>query len=139
MEAEGAPGEPGARDGDLLVEISVDADERFERDGDDLYITEPVSFPQAVFGDDLEVETFEGSVSMELPKGTQSGETFRLRGKGMPRLQRRGDGDLFVRVQVVTPEQMNAEQREALEAFAEAGGEDIDVKEGFFEKIKNSL
>jgi molecular chaperone DnaJ len=139
MEAEGAPGEPGARDGDLLVEISVDADERFERDGDDLYITEPVSFPQAVFGDDLEVETFEGSVSMELPKGTQSGETFRLRGKGMPRLQRRGNGDLFVRVQVVTPEQMNAEQREALEAFAEAGGEDIDVKEGFFEKIKNSL
>jgi len=139
MDGEGAPGEPGARDGDLLVEIAVESDDRFERDGDDLYITQPVSFPQAVFGDDLDVETLDGTVSMDLPRGTQSGETFRLRGKGMPRLQRRGQGDLFVRVQVVTPENMNEEQREALEAFAEAGGEDIDVKEGFFEKIKNSL
>ncbi|WP_254537507.1 molecular chaperone DnaJ [Halomarina litorea] len=139
MNGEGAPGEPGARDGDLLIEITIDAHPDFERDGDDLLYRMPVSFPQAVFGDEVEVETLDGTVSMDVPKGTQSGETFRLKGKGMPRLQRRGHGDLFVRVQVVTPEDLNEEQREALEAFAEAGGEDIDVEEGFFEKIRNSF
>jgi molecular chaperone DnaJ len=76
---------------------------------------------------------------MDVPAGTQSGETFRLRNKGMPRLKRRGHGDLYVMVQVVTPESMNDEQREALEAFAEAGGEEIDVDQGFFEKLKNSF
>ena len=139
MDGEGAPGEPGARNGDLLIEISVEPHPDFERDGDDLLYRMPISFPQAVFGDEVEVETLDGTVSMEIPKGTQSGETFRLRDKGMPRLQRRGQGDLFVRVQVVTPEGLNEDQREALEAFAEAGGEDIDVEEGFFEKIRNSF
>ncbi len=139
MEGEGAPGEPGARDGDLLIEVRVEGDDRFERDGADLHLTEPVSFPQAVFGDTVTLETLDGSVEFEVPAGTQSGETFRLKGKGMPRLRRRGNGDLYVNVQVVTPEDLNTEQREALEAFAEAGGEEIDVSEGFFEKIKNSL
>jgi len=139
MNGEGAPGDPGGRNGDLLVEIRVEDDERFDRDGDDLLHQRPISFPQAVFGDEIEVETFDGDVSMEVPAGTQSGETFRLQGKGMPRLQRRGHGDLYVQVQVVTPESLNEEQREALEAFAEAGGEDIEVNEGFFEKIKNSF
>ncbi len=139
MDGEGAPGEPGARNGDLLIEIAVESHPDFERDGDDLLYRMPVSFPQAVFGDEVEVETLDGTVSMDVPKGTQSGETFRLQGKGMPRLQRRGQGDLFVRVQVVTPENLNDEQREALKAFAEAGGEDIDVEEGFFEKIRNSF
>jgi len=76
---------------------------------------------------------------MDVPAGTQSGETFRLQDRGMPRLRRRGSGDLFVQVQVVTPTELNEEQREALEAFAEAGGEEVDVSEGFFEKLKNSL
>jgi molecular chaperone DnaJ len=76
---------------------------------------------------------------MDVPAGTQSGETFRLKGKGMPRLRRRGRGDLYVQVQVVTPDDMNAEQREALERFAEAGGEEVEVNEGFFERIKSSF
>ena len=97
------------------------------------------SFPQAVFGDTVEVPTLDGPVEMDVPAGTQSGETFRLRNKGMPRLQRRGHGDLYVKVQVVTPESLNEEQREALEAFVEAGGEEIDVEQGFFEKLKNSF
>ena len=57
----------------------------------------------------------------------------------MPRLRRRGSGDLYVQVQIVTPDSLNSEQKEALEAFAEAGGEEVDVEEGFFEKLKNSL
>ena len=89
--------------------------------------------------DTVEVPTLDGSVEMDVPAGTQSGETFRLRGKGMPRLQRRGHGDMYVQVRIVTPEDLNDEQREALEAFAEAGGEDIDVEQGFFEKLRQSF
>jgi molecular chaperone DnaJ len=139
MDGEGAPGEKGGRNGDLLIEIHVEDHDEFERDGDDLRYTTAVSFPQAVFGDSVEVPTLDGSVEMDLDAGTQSGEVFRLKGKGMPRLRRRGHGDLYVQVQVVTPTELNEEQREALEAFAEAGGEEIDVGQGFFEKIKNSF
>jgi molecular chaperone DnaJ len=139
MSGEGAPGEPGARNGDLLVEVQVADHPDFEREGDDLYTHEPVSFPQAVFGDTVEVETLDGPVELEVPAGTQSGERFRLRNRGMPRLQRRGHGDLFVDVQVVTPESLNEDQREALERFAEAGGEEIEVEQGFFEKIRDTF
>ena len=139
MEREGAPGENGGPKGDLLIEVDVDVGDRFERDGDDLRVNEAISFPQAVFGDTVEVETVDGTVEMDVPAGTQSGETFRLQGKGMPRLRRRGRGDLYVQVAVVVPESLNDEQREALEAFAEAGGEDIDVGGGFFEKLKSSF
>ena len=139
MDGEGAPGDRGARNGDLLIEVSVRDHPDFERDGDDLHHNHPVSFPQAVFGDTVEVPTLDGEVEFEVPAGTQSGEVFRLSSKGMPRLRRRGRGDLYVQVQVVTPDGLNEEQREALEAFAEAGGEEVEVEEGFFEKIKNSL
>jgi molecular chaperone DnaJ len=139
MEGEGAPGERGAPNGDLLIEISVADHPDFQRDGADLHTQEAVSFPQAVFGDTLDIETLGGSVEMDLPAGTQSGERFRLQKKGMPRLRRRGHGDLYVHVQVVTPESLTADQRDALEAFAEAGGEEIDVDESFFDRLKRSL
>ena len=139
MEREGAPGENGGPNGDLLIQVSVRDHPDFERDGDDLSYNHAVSFPQAVFGDTITVPTLEGDVEVDVPSGTQSGEIFRLEGKGMPRLRRRGSGDLYVQVQVVTPDDLNAEQKEALEAFAEAGGEEVDVEEGFFEKLKNSL
>jgi molecular chaperone DnaJ len=139
MEGEGAPPEGRGRNGDLLIEVSVREHPDFERDGDDLHRNEAISFPQAVFGDTIEIETLEGTVEMDVPEGTQSGETFRLRNKGMPRLQRRGSGDLFVEVQVVTPEELTDEQREALMAFAEAGGEEVDVDAGFFERITKGL
>jgi molecular chaperone DnaJ len=140
MDGEGAPPEEGSGpNGDLLIEVSVRDHEAFERDGDDVHYVEPISFPQAVFGDTVEVPTLGGSVEMDIPAGTQSGETFRLSGKGMPRLRGRGSGDQYVHVQVVTPDDLNAEQRKALQAYAEAGGEDVDVTQGFFEKIRNSL
>jgi molecular chaperone DnaJ len=139
MDGEGAPGEQGGPNGDLLVELSVADHPEFERNGDDLYRSAAISFPQAVFGDTVTVDTLDGAVEVDVPAGTQSGEQFRLQGKGMPRLQRRGRGDLYVRAQVVTPEDLNAEQREALEAYAEAGGEDVSVEQGFFDKIRDSL
>jgi len=139
MDGEGAPAPGGGRDGDILIEVSVRDHPRFERDGDDLHHRLAISFPQAVFGDTIEVPTLSGTAEFDLPAGTQSGETFRLEHKGMPRLRGRGYGDLYVRVQVVTPEDLNERQHEALEEFAEAGGEEIEVDRGFFEKIKNSL
>jgi molecular chaperone DnaJ len=139
MEREGAPGENGGPKGDLLIEISVRQHPDFDREGDDLAHRAAISFPQATFGTTVEIPTLSGTVEMDVPAGTQSGETFRLDGKGMPRLRRRGNGDLFVKTQVVTPEELNDDQRDALEAFAEAGGEEVEVSEGFFEKIKNSL
>ncbi|MXR51391.1 molecular chaperone DnaJ [Halovenus sp. WSH3] len=139
MRGEGAPGDHGARNGDLLVEIEVEDHPEFEREGADLQTRKAISFPQAVFGDTVELETLDGVVEFDVPAGTQSGETFRLEGKGMPRPQRRGQGDLFVKVQVVTPESLNEEQREALEAFADAGGEDIEVEQGFFDRLRNSF
>jgi molecular chaperone DnaJ len=139
MDGEGAPGERGAPQGDLLIEIEIADHQEVERDGDDLRHTTAISFPQAVFGDTVEVPTLDGTVEMDVEPGTQAGEVFRLQGKGMPRLRRRGHGDLYVRVQVVTPTDLDEEQREALEQFAEAGGEDVDVDQGFFEKIKNSF
>ncbi len=139
MEGEGAPGDRGARNGDLLIEIVIEDHPDFQREGDDLHHRYPISFPQATFGDSVEVPTMDGTVEMDVPEGTQSGERFRLEDKGMPRLRRRGNGDLYVTIQVVTPETLNDEQREALESFAEAGGEEIEVEQGFFERIKSSL
>ena len=139
MEREGAPGENGGPSGDLLIDVAVQDHDDFERDGDDLYYRLPISFPKAVFGASVEIPTVTGSSELDVPAGTQSGEEFRLRGEGMPHLRGRGHGDLYVQVQVVTPDDLNQEQREALEAFAEAGGEEIDISEGFFEKIKNSF
>jgi molecular chaperone DnaJ len=139
MEREGAPGELGAPNGDLLIEISIREHPEFEREGNDLHYREAISFPQAVFGDTITIPTLDGEVEFDIPSGTQSGEVIRLSGKGKPRQRRRGQGDLYVEVQDVTPESLTDEQREALEAFAEAGGEDVSVEEGFFERIKNSL
>jgi molecular chaperone DnaJ len=139
MDGEGAPGDRGAPNGDLLVDVTVEEHPDFEREGDDLHHRHAVSFPQAVFGAEVEVPTLDGAATFDLDAGTQSGETFRLEGKGMPRLRRRGHGNLYVTVQVVTPESLNEEQKDALQQFAEAGGEEIDVADGFFEKLKNSF
>ena len=143
LEGEGAPGERGAPSGDLLVEVRVEDHPDFDRDGADLHHDLVVSFPQAVFGDSIEVPTVDGSVEFDLPSSTPSGRTFRLEGKGMPKLTRRrrreSYGDLFVHVQVYVPESLNGDQREALADFAEAGGEEVDPSQGFFDRLKNSL
>ncbi|WP_306060093.1 molecular chaperone DnaJ [Natronococcus wangiae] len=139
MEREGAPSPESGPRGDLLIDVTIAEHEEFEREGDDLRYRLPISFPQATFGDTVEVPTLDGSVEFDVPGGTQSGETFRLKGKGMPRLRGHGRGDLYVKVQVVTPDSLNEEQREALEAFAEAGGDEIDINDGFFERIKRAF
>lgn len=120
LEDEGDLGRHGGPRGDFLADVEVGEHPAFVREGDDLYTGYPLSFPQAVFGATVEVPTLDRSVAMSVPAGTQSGETFRLAGEGMPHYRQSGQGDLFVRVRVVTPEELSEEQRDSLAEYAQA-------------------
>lgn len=110
-EAIGVAGEPG----DLYLRVKVTPDPRFVREGDTIYVTKRVGFTQAALGDEVEVDTVDGSVSMKIPPGTQSGDELRLRGKGVA--HGRGRGDQIVIIQVVTPKKVGRRERELLEAL----------------------
>ncbi|HEX6967586.1 MAG TPA: molecular chaperone DnaJ [Micromonosporaceae bacterium] len=113
----GEPGTPGGPPGDLYVLVRVRDDAVFGRSGDDLTVTVPVTFPEAVLGTDLRVPTLDGAVTLRVPPGTPSGRVLRVRGRGVVRRDGRA-GDLLVTVEVVVPEQVSEEARQALEAFA---------------------
>ncbi len=111
---EEGPGGPG----DLHVVVRVEPHPLFEREGDDVRCTVPVSFPQAALGATLEVPTLEGKVKLKVPAGTQPGATLRLRGKGIPRFGGGGRGDQLVTLQVEVPRKLTRRQRELLEQLA---------------------
>jgi molecular chaperone DnaJ len=113
----------GGRAGNLYVAIRIEADPRFERDGADLHTEVPISFAQAALGSEVKVPTLAGEQLLEIPAGTQPGETIVLRGKGLPHLRQRGQGDLVVHLRVVVPTELSAEQEERLRAYAEVAGE----------------
>lgn len=134
----GGPG-PGGN-GDLLVTIRVEAHPLFERDGADVLCTVPVSFPQAVLGDTLEVPTLEGSVKMKLPPATQSGKMFRLRGKGIPVYGGMGKGDQLVTILVEIPDKVSRKQRKLIAELAdELGTETHPQRQSFLSKLKDLL
>ncbi|MFI5926708.1 molecular chaperone DnaJ [Micromonospora sp. NPDC051543] len=114
----GEPGERGGPAGDLFVHVKVRPDELFGRTGDDLTLTVPVTFPEAVLGTDLRVPTLDGAVTLRVPPGTPSGRVLRARGKGVVRRDGQA-GDLLVTLDVVVPARLTDEARAALEAFAE--------------------
>jgi molecular chaperone DnaJ len=115
----GHAGEAGAPAGDLYVLINVADDERFMRDGDDLITLVDVPAPLAALGTTLEVATLDGPTEVVLEPGIQPGDRVVLRGRGMPRLRRNGNGDLQVLVNVIIPRHLTPEQREMLVAFSE--------------------
>jgi molecular chaperone DnaJ len=117
LRGQGNAGARGGPRGDILVVFEVEDDPRFERDGEDLYTEVPVSYPQLVLGDELEVPSVLGQLSLKIPPGTQSGHVFHLRGRGLPRVNAAGVGDLHVRVQLVTPEpgDLTSEEKRLLE------------------------
>jgi molecular chaperone DnaJ len=115
----GNAGARGAPRGDVHVLFEVEDDARFERDGEDLYTEVPVTYPQLALGSSVEVPLIGGSVLLELPGGTQSGQLFHLRGRGLPRVNGSGVGDLHVRVQLWTPERVGEEERVLLQRLAE--------------------
>ncbi|HEX7079571.1 MAG TPA: molecular chaperone DnaJ [Gammaproteobacteria bacterium] len=123
---EGEPGRNGGPPGDLYVDIVVQPHPIFRRDGRDLSCEVPISFATAALGGTVEVPTLDGHVVLKVPPETQSGKVFRLRGKGVRSVREPGFGDLLCRVQVETPVNLTAEQKELLRAFDEAvsgGGE----------------
>jgi curved DNA-binding protein len=112
----------GAASGDLYLRVSVLPDPRFERKEDDLYTTVPVDVYTMLLGGEIEVPTLEGNVLLTIPAGTQNGRTFRLRGKGMPRLrQPEQRGDLFARVEAQLPAKLSARQKELVEELRKSG------------------
>ena len=139
LRGQGNAGKNGGPAGDLIVAVHVKPHPQFHRDGTTVLYEQPVTFYQAVMGAELEIPTIDGKVKYNLPAGTQTGTTCRLRGKGIPELRGRGRGDQYVTVRVQVPTSLNGEQKEALRAFAEAMGEDVPEEsglKGFFDKHK---
>ena len=141
LAGQGEAGFNGGPYGDLFVIINVNPSDKFTRDGSTIYYTLNISFVQAALGDTVEVPTVHGNVEMTIPAGTQTGKTFRLKGKGAPRLRGGSQGDQHVTVKIVTPTKLNDAQKEALLAFAKASGDEkiAPQKKGFFNKVKDAL
>lgn len=134
---EGEAGLNGGPSGDLYIVLMVQDHPLFQRDGDDLICEMPISFPQAALGSEMKVPTLDGKVTMKIPAGAQTGQLFRLAGKGMPSLRGYGQGDQLVRVVVETPKRLTARQRELLEEFAKISGEETNPQShSFFDKVK---
>lgn len=131
----GEQGRGGA--GDLHVQIRVTPHPLFTRDGADVRVTIPVSFPQAVLGAQIDVPTIEGKVKMRVPAGTQSAKVFRLRGKGFPVLGGYGKGDELVKVIVEVPEKISKKQKLLIAELAAEMGEEVHPQQkGFLDKLK---
>src|SRR5437870_6645118 len=128
LQAEGESGTYGGAAGDLYVVIHVAEHEQFERQGNNLYESIPITFGQAALGAEVKVQTLNGDESLKIPAGTQTGTVFRVRGQGMPVLGGRGKGDLFVSVSVITPTSLTREQRKLLEQLARVETNDLEDK-----------
>ena len=140
---EGEPGRLGGAHGDLHVHVRVVDHPLFKRQGHDVHVELPISISQAALGAQVDVPTLDGKVKMRIPEGTQSGKTFRLRGKGIPRGEgaSRSRGDQHVRVMVETPTQLSPRQRELLEELARESGEGTSAlayprKRTFVDKVR---
>jgi len=137
----GEPGLNGGPPGDLYVEIHIKAHTVFERDGDDLHCQMPISFAIAALGGEIEVPTLAGKGSFEVPEGTQSGKTFRLRGKGIKGVRSAIQGDLYVHVMVETPVKLTDTQRDLLKQFdaslTEGGSRHSPQSKGWFDRVKS--
>ena len=131
VRGEGEAGENGGPTGDLYVVISVAKDKTFQRQGNDLVFSQKISFVQAILGDKIEVPSLKDKVTLEIPKGIQSGTVLRIRNEGMPILGRSGSGDLLVEIIIVTPTNISSKQEELLLEFEKHTPED-----GVISKLK---
>lgn len=131
LKGQGNAGLNGGPAGDLLITVLVQPHARFERDGASILLDQEISFSQAALGAEVEVPTLDGKVKLNIPEGTQSGTTFRLKGKGVPFLRNGGRGDQFVTVNVTVPRSMTSTQKNALRRYAETMGETVEQKNIF--------
>ena len=133
----GNAGVNGGPAGDLLVTVIVHPHPRFERDGTSVLLEQEISYAQATLGAEVEVPTLDGKVKLTIPEGTQPGEVFRMRGKGIPYLRGGGRGDQFVTMSIKVPKNLTGSQKELLCQFAASMGElDGDAGRGIFGRKK---
>ncbi|MBM6613892.1 molecular chaperone DnaJ [Desemzia sp. RIT804] len=139
LNGQGEAGKNGGPYGDLYVIFRVKPSTQFQRRGPEIYFETPIHFVQAALGDEIEVPTVHGKVKLKIPAGTQTGTTFRIKGKGAPRLRGTGQGDQHVKVNVVTPKNLNEKQADLLREFAKVS--DVSINEqadgSFFNKVKD--
>ena len=127
----------GGEAGDLYIVVHVRDHEVFERQGDDLFCEIPIKFTLAALGGTIHVPTLQGKATLKIPAGTQSGTTFRLKGRGMPHLRGNAHGDQLIRVQVEVPTHLSSDQKKILEDFARVSGDtDEPMARSFFDKAK---
>ncbi|MCI7369430.1 MAG: molecular chaperone DnaJ [Firmicutes bacterium] len=136
LRGQGNAGLNGGPAGDLLITVLVQPHARFERDGASILLEQEVSFSQAALGAEIEVPTLDGKVKLNIPEGTQTGTTFRLKGKGVPFLRNGGRGDQFVTVKVTVPRGMSSAQKDALRKYAQTMGETVEQKNIFGKRKK---
>ncbi|MBR1862490.1 MAG: molecular chaperone DnaJ [Ruminococcus sp.] len=132
VSGEGNRGQNGGPSGDLHINVNVKPDPLFERDGYDVWTEIPLTFTQATLGDDITVPTVDGKVTYTVPEGTQTGSVFRLRGKGIKKLNRSDRGDHYVRVNIEVPKNLNKDQKEKLREFERSLGEKNYAKRNSF-------
>lgn len=136
----GPSGAKGGPPGDLYVHLRAKPHQKFKRAGYDLAATEHVAMTQAALGHELTVETLDGSETVAVPAGTQSGKVIRLRGRGVPHVQGRGRGDLLIEIVVDTPTSLTEAQQELLHRLAIERGEDVSgADSGLFSKFRSRL
>ncbi len=141
LSGEGEAGPRGGEYGNLYVVLGVAAHQRFERVEDHILLELPVNIAQAALGSRVTIPTLDGDWELEVPEGTQSGDEFVLRGKGVPHLRGAGRGDMLIRATVVVPEGLNENQRRLLEQLAETMGTPVLPKKdkGFFERLRDAV
>jgi len=139
LRGQGAAGPRNGPSGDLLVMIEVKPDERWQREGDNLVIDLPLSFSQAALGLSIAIPTPYGNEQVSVPAGTQGGTVLRLRGKGLPRLGQGGTGDLLIRTNVWTPEQLTEELAQLFQQLARVEGDPPKRHGGWWSKLKEAL
>lgn len=140
LSGRGAAGPRGGGRGDLYVLLRVGSHTRFQRDGDDLVEELWIPMTQAILGARLDYSTLDGEEQLVVPQGTRTGEEFRLRGRGVPRLNRRGRGDLIVRIIVETPRDLTTEQTDLIRSIAELRGEDVAPADaGWLKRIRTAF
>lgn len=137
---QGSAGSNGGPNGDLLVAVRIRPHPLFNRDGANVLCEMPITFTQAACGAEIEVPTLDGKVRYSIPEGTQTGATFRLRGKGIPYVGYKNRGDQYVTVVVETPTQLTREQKDLLRQFEEVTAETATPKrKSFFEKLRDNF
>ena len=139
LSGQGNNGVNGGPSGDVILTVSVRPDPIFIREDYDIHVDIPITFAQAALGDEITVPTIDGKVKYNISEGTQSGTVFRLRGKGVKKLNSSSRGDQYVKVYVEVPSKLNKKQKDALKAFEETLEDDKNYtkRTGFFEKIKD--